>query len=185
MEVNANIIAKKYAVAFLNLYFDQMTNEFINKILKLKKILLINRLFYIYLRIPNISYFIKKKVLNKISQALDLDRPIKKMLFVLLDQGRIEILDIILHQIMIFYRKRKGIDFFKILSSSVLSDSEKKRVINFVENMSKKEIISDFIVDPKLICGLRIQSNTFLWERSIAKQLRDIKRFIFKQVGLC
>ena len=38
--------------------------------------------------------------------------------------------------------------------------------------------------DEKLIIGLRIQSLTFLWERSIAKQLRSVKRSIFKQVGL-
>jgi F0F1-type ATP synthase delta subunit len=31
-------------------------------------------------------------------------------------------------------------------------------------------------VDPSLIAGVRLQSDYFLWEHSIAKQLRDLKR---------
>ena len=184
MPVRVTVIANKYAISFLNLFFFQISDELIEKLIKLEKFLKKNRLFYIYLRIPSLSYLIKQKALNRLCHAFELDKPIARLIFLLLDQGRIEILDKVLGKIVVFYRRRKNIELFNVISSHPLSDDEKMKVTKFIKHVSSGEILANFIEDKNLIAGLRIQSSSFLWERSIAKQLRDVKRFIFKQVGL-
>lgn len=184
MIVETSLISKKYATAFLNVFADQISNDSLEKWIDLSKFLKNNKLFYIYLRIPSISYFIKQKALLKIASALKLGKPITKMIFLLLDHGRIEILDQVLNKIILLYRREINVKSFTVTSSHDLIDNEKIKVIEFIKSISKSSVLADFQKDEKLIIGLRIQNLTFLWERSIAKQLRGIKRSIFKRVGL-
>ena len=184
MQVEINLIAKKYAVAFLNVFYSEISNNNLEKWIKLKKFLYKNKLFYVYLRIPSISYFTKQKVLVRVAQALELGKPITKMMLLLLDHGRIELLDLVLDKIIALYRKKINVREFKVSSSHDITDDEKKAIIEFIKSISNSGVLAEFVTDESLIAGLRIKSLTFLWERSIAKQLRSVKRSIFKQVGL-
>jgi F-type H+-transporting ATPase subunit delta len=184
MNVSSNIIAKRYAIAFLNLYFDQISKGDIAFMLELEAFLKRNKMFYVYLRIPTIPESIKKKALLKILQEFRVKQAVENLIFLLLEDGRIEILDIVLCQVVQCYREKRGIQSFKIITSHNLSENEKEKVMLFVEHLAKNEVITKFLVDEKLIAGFRIQSKNFLWERSVSKQLRDVKKIIFKQVGL-
>jgi F-type H+-transporting ATPase subunit delta len=184
MKVGINIIAKRYAVAFLNIYFDQIDDDEIMFIVRMESFLKQNKMFYVYLRIPTISESVKKKALLKIFKEFCVKKPLEKLCFLLLEDGRIEILDMVLNQVVQCYRQRKGVTSFKITTSHDLSKDEKEKVILFVRYLAKNEVIAKFFVDEKIIAGLRIQSKNFLWERSVSKQLRDVKKTIFKQVGL-
>lgn len=184
MLMEESLISKRYASAFLNVFSNDISQENLEKWVHLENFLKRNKQFYIYLRIPSISYFTKQKAILKITKKLRLKKPIIKMIFLLLDHGRIEILDTVLNKIILLYRQKINIQLFKITSSHDLTEKEKNKIIKFTKNISGKEILADFQKDKKLIIGLRIQSLTFLWERSISKQLRNIKRSIFKQVGL-
>ena len=184
MRMRIDLISKKYATAFLNLYFEQINDQTIETLFQLGKFLSNNKLLYVYLRVPTISHLIKQKVLNKIAQSLNLSEPIIKVMFVLLEQGRIEILDKVIDQIVFMYRRRKNIRLFFIQSSHPLAKEEEDKIINFVKYVSKGDIITKFEVNEKLICGLGIRSKNFLWERSIAKKFRDVKQSIFRQVEL-
>jgi F-type H+-transporting ATPase subunit delta len=184
MDVSSNIIAKRYAIAFLNLYFDQISNEDITFLVEMEAFLKRNRMFYVYLRIPTISESIKKKALLKVLKEFHVKKSLENLIFLLLEDGRIEILDVVLYQVVQCYRERKGIQSFKITTSHDLSEDEKEKIVLFVRHLTKNEVITKFLVDERLIAGFRIQSKNFLWERSVSKQLRDVKKIIFKQVGL-
>lgn len=184
MQVEISIISKKYATAFLNVFSDQVSDKNLKKWIGLENFLKKNKFFYIYLRVPTISYFIKKKALVRVSKALKLEKPITKMMFLLLNDGRIEILQTVLNKIILLYRRRTNTKLFRITSSHDLADKEKEKILKFIQSISNGGVLTEFEIDEELICGFRIQSLTFLWERSIAKQLRGVKRSIFKQVGL-
>jgi ATP synthase F1 delta subunit len=168
----------------LNLFFDEISGDCIKKLEKLETFLKQNKLFFVYLRIPSIPFQVKQEALNKFSNFYDFCEPCRRLMFVLLKQGRIDFLDEIVSKILILYRIRKKIQLFKISTSHPLEEKEKERVIRFVKGLASGEVVCKFLVDAKIIAGMRIQSETFLWERSVAKQLRDVKRSIFKQVGL-
>ncbi len=178
------IISKKYALAFLNLHFDDIDNVVIDNILRVISFLKRNKTFYISLRIPSISNTVKQDALVKMADSFKLSQGLKRVFLLLLQDKRIEILDKVLFEIIVCYREKKDIKLFKVSTSHKLDDAEKDRILSFVEHVAKSEVLTKFIVDEKLICGFRIQSKNFLWERSMAKQLRDVKRSIFKQVGL-
>ncbi len=184
MQVEINILAKKYAVAFLNIFSNEISDKNLEKWIELKKFFKKNRMIYIYLRIPSIPYLTKQKALVRISQALDLNRPITKMMLLLLDHNRIELFDFVLDKIILLYRKKVNSKLFKVSSSHDLTEREKEAVTEFIKSIWHGGVWTEFVKDEKLIAGLRIQSLTFLWERSIAKQLRNVKRSIFKQVGI-
>ena len=184
MYVSENVIAKKYAIAFVNLYINEFTNVFFNKITDLASFFKKNRYAYIYLRIPTIPKKVKIEALDKIASAFKLETEIKRLMYVLLDSDRISILDKVLNYIENVYRVRKGIEVFKAISSHALTKDEKDKVKIFIQNNTNRKIITKFLVDEKLLIGLRIQSNDFLWERSIEKQLNDIKKFMLRQAGL-
>lgn len=184
MQVSINIISKKYAEAFLNIFSGQVSDKNLEKWIKLELFLKRNKLFYVYLRIPTISNFEKQKSLLKICSSLNLEKPIKKIMFLLLHSGRIEILDRVLNKIIFLYRHRQGIISFKVTTSCDITHDEKEKIIDFIKSISGSGVLAEFTKDKNLIAGLRIQSLTVLWERSIAKQLRNVKRSVFKQVGL-
>lgn len=184
MQVEIDLITKKYATAFLNVFSDQITGANLEGWIKLKNFLSKNKFFYIYLRIPTISYLTKQKALIRVAQALNLQKPMIKIMFVLLDHGRIEMLDNVLKNIIILYRQKINTKLFKVTSPYDLNNSEQLVVQEFIKSIASCNVDAEFVVDKKLIAGLRIQSSTFLWERSVAKQLRGIKRSVFKQVGL-
>lgn len=184
MYVSQNVIAKKYATAFVNLYINEFTDIFLSKITDLASFFKRNRYAYIYVRIPSIPRKVKVEALDKIASAFKLETEIKKLMYVLLDSDRISILDKVLNYIEVIYRIRKGIEVFKSISSHALTNDEKDKVKIFIQNNTKHKIVTKFLVDEKLLIGLRIQSNDFLWERSIEKQLNDIKKFMLRQAGL-
>ncbi|MFA5075207.1 MAG: F0F1 ATP synthase subunit delta [Candidatus Babeliales bacterium] len=185
MQIEANIIAKKYAIAFLNLYINELTEQDISAFSKLSDFLIKNRQFYVYLGIPGISYLIKHKALNRIAQELNLCKPIKRLMFIVLDHGRIDILDKILKQIDSCYKIEKNIESFFVTTSHEISEFEKNKILEFIKKATNSEVRARFLVNKNLICGFRIKSYKFLWERSISKQLRDVRKFIFEQAGLC
>jgi ATP synthase F1 delta subunit len=184
MLMEESLISKKYASAFLNVFSEKITNKNLDKWIYLEEFFRKNKQFYVYLRIPSISYFTKQKAILHIAKKLDLQKPITKIIFLLLDHGRIEILHIVLNKIILLYRRKTNTKLFKVTSSHGLTQKEKDKIIKFIKNISDGGVLAEFEKDEKLITGLRIQSLTFLWERSIAKQLRSVKRSIFKQVGL-
>ncbi len=184
MLLELNFIAKRYAVAFLNIFEKELSEDNLKKWQALVCFLQKNTLFYVYLRIPVISRLTKQKALIRVAQSFDLKKPIVKMIMLLLDHGRIEILDKVLMYIILLYRRRLNTKLFRITSSHGLNEQEKKIIIDFTKTISKSNVEAEFVVNEKLIVGLRIQSLTFLWERSISKQLRGVKRSVFKQVGL-
>lgn len=184
MQVEISIISKKYATAFLNVFSDQISDKNLKKWIGLENFLKKNKFFYIYLRVPTISYLTKQKALIRVSKVFKLEKPITKMMFLLLDDGRIELLHVVLNKIILLYRRKTNTKLFRITSSHDLADKEKEKILKFIQSISDGGVLTDFEKDEKLICGFRIQSLTFLWERSVAKQLRSVKRSIFKQVGL-
>jgi len=184
MFISSNVIAKKYATSFVNVYFSGLSEEYTVQITNLELFLKLNKQLYIYLRIPKISHEIKVKVLDKIAQKFNLEDGIRKLMHTLLESDRIEILDKVLYQIKIVYQKRTGEELFEVISSHFLSDGEKDKVLTFIRANSKFKVKSKFIIDKNLIVGLKIKSHNFLWERSIAKQLIDIKQFMLNQAGL-
>src|SRR5271156_5706706 len=89
----------------------------------------------------------------------------------LLAHRRLFLLPAVLDSIITVYKKRHTIVPVTITSSHPLSRQEQERVEKFLAHQTGLAIIYTYSVNPTLIVGIRMQSPTFLWERSFLKDL--------------
>ena len=175
------MLAKKYAVAFLNCYNENFTSQDIESCISLEKFLKKNIYFYMSLRMPSIPSSAKKTAIANILKPFALKKYFFTLINTLLDSGRIDILHHVLARIRKEYNRQNRIEFFKITSSHPLTASEKIIMKKLLQGMTNKNIVTDFAIDESLIVGLRAQSTISLWERSIKKELSDISTSIVQK----
>ena len=168
-------IAKKYSLAFLNTFEKTLSDQICSNLEKLEEFLRLNRRFYVALRIRNITLIKKREVLNKISELFALGDNFKTLMHLLLDSGRIELLDKVTSQIIRLHKKRQKIAQFTISTSHQISDASKIKINDFAEKLTSSKIETKFKIDPSLIMGISIESGTLLWVRSINKKLNTLK----------
>lgn len=175
---------KKYAQAFLNLYNDQLSAAVIGNLVACENFLTTHKNAGAYLSLSSIALEKKTALLKEICASFNLPTAFDKLSHVLLKNGHIEVLPKVLQKIISGNRLQKNIINFTVSLSHALGDQEKKSLVSFIKKNVSQEIMVDFIIDPSLICGIKIKSNTLLWERSIAKQLKTIKLDALQRVQL-
>lgn len=179
-----NNIARKYAVAFLNLYEHELNSEYFKNLNGLFLFLKKNRWFYFYLGMSRIDDSTKQQAINHVGNILNCCHHTSLLINTLIKHKRIELLDSVIEQILSYYNKSKDVEIFTILTSHTLHDNEKDRIIAIIRSLTKHNIQATFDVDSSLICGIKIQSDRSFFERSIARQLKDFEQSILRRVGL-
>jgi len=183
--MNQDILAKKYAIAFLNVYKSELSIGDIERLEILESFLKSNRFFYISLRIPTIPRKTKNYALDKIVENYQFKPPVAILMKNLLENDRIDMLHKVINHIRHEYAKREHLEFFTIKTSHELTTNEKKVIVKLIQNLTTATIRTDFIVDENLIVGIRIESPVFLWERSIKKELEKVSNSIAKEGIRC
>lgn len=90
-------------------------------------------------------------------------------------------LDEVIKKILFLHRQQEKKYHFVVSSSHELSREERQRIEEFIMAQIENHISTTFVVDKSLISGIRIKGKRFLWERSIAKQLRNIKQKLSRE----
>jgi ATP synthase F1 delta subunit len=139
-----------------------------------------NKIFQATLAIPSLKKGLKKELVELTAQKLQLSPGIKKLTFLLLQSKRIELLNEVIKQILFLYRQKEKKYYFTVTTSHPLNNSEEQMVLTFISSQIENHVHASFVVDKSLISGMKIEGNTFMWERSIAKQLRNIEKNIIR-----
>jgi len=181
MQENENIIAKKYATAFLNIYGSQFSLNEIMSLTFLSNFFRKNRYFYVSLEMSTISFKTKETAITKVVKGFKFKTPIKKLILTLLKHGRIEIIEKVLESIWYQFKKIYNIEKFIISTSYPIIKKHKSIIVKLLTTMTNKQVLTQFITDQSLIVGVRMESSEFLWERSIKKELMMISKFIAKK----
>lgn len=179
-------IAKKYVAAFYACYPESLNKQTINKLVALASFLKKNKRFLLSFDIPSVSLNDKKNTIHTMLELLDLNEYFFDLLTTLLINKRMNLLEYICHQFIVLYHEKNHIMHFKIATSHPVTDEEKKTLISFISHFLDHDstIEADFVIDKNLISGIRITSETLMWENSIAQQLSNIKQSMLQQVGL-
>jgi F-type H+-transporting ATPase subunit delta len=177
-------LAKKYAVAYLNIYFHEITDEKINNLLNLKSFLHKHRMFYAILSIPKFSLQEKLKFTDLVCKVFNLGKSKILLIHLLIEQKRIYLLSAILKKIVEEYYIKKGIIPLQICVSHEIDNYHKNIIINFAKKLIQKEIRTNFCINKNLINGVRIKSNNLLWEHSIKKHLNFLKNNLYQRTIL-
>ena len=167
-------IARKYAQAFFVVYGDSVTDTLIKNIDKAVQFLSTHRRALFLLKVPVVDRLVKIEGLGELCDRFHLGEAIKKLLILLLDSRRSSHFVRVLHTITVLYRKKNHMIAITVASSSVLAEEQRAMIEASMAERIEGNKSYTYIIDPALIAGVRIYSDTFLWEFSVAKQLRDL-----------
>lgn len=171
----SDILASKYAQAFVNLYsYKIFENDFFN-ILNAHNELSDNTNILFLMNFAfvkdNPDFFVDK-LINEFS----LIKEFKVILKVLIESNRVILFKKILEFIIWKYQDFTNKQYFKIFLSDELKDNQIESIKIFLMKLTNNDIIYKYEVDKKLIAGIKALSFNFLWEYSIYSQLQSLKR---------
>ena len=172
------MLSKKYAQAYVHLFGADISLEDVQRIEKAVDFLNTNRHILFFLTVPTIDASIKTKSLYEFADRLGLPASINKLIDLILKHKRGELLAQVLKQIVQVYHALRSIHTFRITSSQPLSVPNRNVIEKFLAKRVEGTILYTYSVDRDLIAGIRAQSDTLLWECSVAQQLRHIQHTV-------
>lgn len=169
------VVSKKYAQAFLNSYTSIISYDDIKHIEQIGSAIKHNKLMTALLKVPSMEDKELQSMIVERIKNFGFPASMNKVVDLLAQTQRLFLLPAICHWIAVYFRERQRIIQFLVTSSQPLSNIDKEVVGQFLKNNTQSFIESLYQIDRELIAGLRMQSETYLWEKSIAQKLRDVQ----------
>ena len=169
------ILAKKYAVAFLHVFSKAFTADDYNALQKSIAYVQQKHDLLVLLAVPALTLEQKKQCVKKLLREAQMPEVITPLVDLLLEHQRLELLAPVCTFIKELYQEQKNIMPCTIKSSHLLSDDHLATLKQYLTKKTGNTILATPIIDRTLIAGIRAQSSAFLWEYSLAQQLRTLK----------
>lgn len=176
MRYSQSPIAKKYAKAYMAEYADTLT------LADIKSIKLAIRFFkrhHNFMSLVNLLVEPTKTktiVLDELFEHFSLPQNLKKLIDVLVNHKQLKIFSEVLSDICCLYFQTNNMLELTIYTATSLENHEFEKFENFFKKLSGKITLSTLVHDPSLIAGVRMQTDLFLWEYSIAARLRCLRQ---------
>jgi len=168
-------LARRYAKAFCNVFGESLTFDDFEHIVAVVTFLDAKRTFVSWLTVPLISDEVKITVLRTLLiENFTLPESFMRLIELLVSHNRSFMIDSVLYYIGLIYQERNAIQLFTVTSAPILTAADKKTISLFLAHKIPGAMMYTCTEDKKLIAGLRMQSNTMLWEYSIRKDLRTL-----------
>lgn len=175
MNYSESVLSQRYAQAYLNVHIDTISYKYFRNIRDAALFFAQNRHLLFFLNWPAIKTPAKIDALRQAMNYCQVPASIDRLIDLLAAHRRMFLIINILEYICKIYEKKHAIAQVTISSSHPVTDQELKVMQEFLANKTGLSIIYDYKIDKKLIAGIRLQSDTFLWEYSINKKLESIK----------
>jgi len=120
----------------------------------------------------------KRKLLDAIVQRNGIDRPVRNLVAVLIDQRRLPFLSRIVEQLEKELDARLGFTEAQISSARELGDTEKRALENQIEKTTRKKVRARYGLDPSLLGGAVVRIGSTIYDGSVKGQLERIKEAI-------
>lgn len=171
---NKDIIARKYAKAFINLFSDKLDLRIPEDIDKINIFMSylndhIKSLFFADLKLISIEK--RQEIFHTLIDKFELKSEFKKLTDLLVIHQRIFVLQDILKLIVQFYLDKANVIPFTVFTSHKISKDQEKALIKFLESKTDKKVIIKPKLDKQLIAGIKAISSAFEWEHSIRQKL--------------
>lgn len=167
------VVSKKYAQAILNSY--TLSYADIRHIEHLGIAIKQNTLIMALLKFPSTEYRHYQENLIVIIKNFGFPKNMYTLIDVLAQKRRLFLLPFICYWLAIYFREQNSIIQFLITSSQDLSSNDKETIEQFLKENTQSAVELSYNIDHDLIAGLRMQSDVYVWEKSIAQKLRDVQ----------
>ncbi len=168
------MLAKKYAQAYLNTVGSSFTMQDRTQLLRALDFLKKNKRAVFLMKFPLLKRDVKMKGYDLFFKRYDLPSSLLQLVDLLIKHNRGIYLMDVLRQIVMLFEKEHDMHLFTVSSSHKLDREQRVQTEKFLAKRVSGTILYTYTVDPDLIAGMRMQSNTLMWEFSIKQQLRAI-----------
>ena len=172
-------IANVYATA---LYEASVESKSIDKVkddvVKLQNLLNENDDFGGYLENPLWSQQDKNDVLIKTAKVLGLSKETLNCLDVVVENNRISDLKLILNGFEKIYNQKNGVEKVSVETVKKLSVKQDAKLKKVIENLLGKKVLIDYIINPKILGGLRVQCGSKMFDNSLVNKLNYLENIM-------
>jgi len=167
-------ISRRYSTALFDAAvkadkLDIIVND-VNSIIYL---LISSRKLTLFFRSPVIKSEIKSKIVTELFKDR-VDKLSCDFIFLLIQNKRESLIKSILEDFIALVKEKLGILDISIKTAIELDDKEKQKIINVMENYTKKKIEPAFLVDKNIIGGFTAQIQDSILDASIKTQLVNL-----------
>lgn len=183
--ISHKILARKYARAFLNLYFDALSDQHVAALTHLQETLNKNRGILCYLSLPGLTIQTQQEFLSRLCENFALPPFFLRLIVVLVERNNVELLPGVVLAIMKEFWRRKHIIHFVVHSSHALLADEQSAVVEFLTKKTGAAVVlAAFFVDESLICGIKMRSDGYIFEHSVARELKKFEQLLLQRVQI-
>lgn len=172
-------IANVYATA---LYEASVESKSIDKVkddvVKLQNLLNENDDLGGYLENPLWSQQDKNDVLIKTAKVLGLSKETLNCLDVVVENNRISDLKLILNGFEKIYNQKNGVEKVSVETVKKLSVKQDAKLKKVIENLLGKKVLIDYIINPKILGGLRVQCGSKMFDNSLVNKLNYLENIM-------
>src|SRR3990167_9841469 len=175
MRSQKSFLARKYAIAFLNVNYKNLPEKFLCNIKNAIGFLNNNTKLFLMFSLPIFSKEDKNKAINSFLKKFNLGIEFSKLFELLVKHERPMLFKEVLNYIYTLYASYSDTLLFNFISSNKLSKEYEEILRKFIEAQTKKRVIFESTVDESLLAGVRLQSNNLLWDYSVKSRLDRLK----------
>lgn len=174
MRYSQSSCAKKYAQAYVRVFHGDMNISVVQNIERAISFFRQHSTFISLVAVLQRHTKHQNKLLIELIEHFSLPNSLHQLANLLIDHNTLPLLPAILKDIACLYLQQENILPITIYSTTPLQEIEQKQFEDFFAKLSRKKIISQSSINQALIAGVRIQSDIFLWEYSIAKRIQEL-----------
>lgn len=180
MNLIERLLARRYAVALMRVCGDDFT---VDTQVAMKQAIAFfkeHKPALYFLGLPDFPVHEKNVIIHKLLETVKLPECFHALVKLLGEHKRLRLIMPVLLATLALYQDRHGIMDVTVTSADVLQDAQKNIVQQFLAEKIDKKLQYTFQVEEDLIAGIRIQSNTLLWEYSVRKKLRALRLAVLR-----
>lgn len=177
--MNLQSLIKKYARGLVRAVADE--SEFLalrEQLHGLFNLMISNEEINFGLSSPFIPRSKRIEIIKKLGENLQLDRRMISFLILLIEHERIFLLRNILNELDNTWAEEHGYEVFEVSSAVELTETEKERVRQALEQLEKKPVRVSFHLEPEIIGGLVLRKGNVFYDISIKGNLTKLKEII-------
>jgi F-type H+-transporting ATPase subunit delta len=171
-------IAQRYAKALFLIAEEGKTMDTMHQdIVYIQNVLHTSNELSLLLKNPIINPAKKIKIINAIFDKNVQDIVIKFLVFII-KKGRGNLLPYIITEFLAMYNEAYNLIEVEIISAHQLNEKAKNEIIATVAKWINKEVIPIFQVNPKIIGGIQLKFEDYLYDASLKKQLETLNNIL-------
>ena len=168
-------LARRYAQACVNVFGRDMQVADIASFHAVAQFLGTHRRILFFLHVPFINDAIKLQALEMVRAEYTLPVWCTRLFTVLIEHKRAFLVAHVLAYVASFFAKKENVGRFTVTSAHPLHEEQRARCVELLTRLSNKTIVCTYAADQTLIAGVRMQSDTALWEYSVNQQFRTLQ----------